>query len=58
MSNKVEVDLISRDPNALNHHIQVMFDDIIAEPEGIRSADWFLFFTLVSDATQILYSKY
>jgi hypothetical protein len=52
MPGKVEVDLISRDPNDLNNHIQVMFDDVLAEPEGIRSADWFVHYL-----KQILFSN-
>ncbi|XP_064606148.1 caveolin-1-like [Liolophura sinensis] len=34
-----EIDLISRDPNAINSHIQVAFEDVLAEPEGIHSFD-------------------
>ncbi|TRY62531.1 hypothetical protein TCAL_06295 [Tigriopus californicus] len=33
-------DLDNRDPNNLNEHLQVMWDDVIGEPEGIRSPDW------------------
>lgn len=33
-------DIDNRDPNNLNEHLQVMWDDIIGEPEGIRSPDW------------------
>jgi len=29
----------NRDVNELNKHLQVMWDDVIAEPEGIRSRD-------------------
>jgi hypothetical protein len=36
----VEIDLINRDPNVINNYIQVAFDDVIAEPEDIHSADW------------------
>ncbi|XP_037078196.1 caveolin-3-like [Pollicipes pollicipes] len=32
-------DMDTRDPNNLNLHLQVMWDDVIAEPEGIRSRD-------------------
>ncbi|XP_043466769.1 caveolin-3-like isoform X1 [Leptopilina heterotoma] len=32
-------DLEDRDPNNLNRHIQVTWDDIIGEPEGIRSPE-------------------
>merc|ERR1712154_570267 len=30
-------DMDNRDPNNLNEHLQVMWDDIIGEPEGIKS---------------------
>ncbi|XP_043283843.1 caveolin-3-like isoform X2 [Venturia canescens] len=33
------VDLEDRDPNNLNQHLQVMWDDVIGEPEGIRSPE-------------------
>ncbi|XP_069954026.1 caveolin-2-like isoform X2 [Cherax quadricarinatus] len=29
----------SRDPNNINSHIQIQWDDIIAEPEGLRTPD-------------------
>lgn len=32
-------DLEDRDPNSLNQHLQVMWDDVIGEPEGIRSPE-------------------
>ncbi|KAK7496229.1 hypothetical protein BaRGS_00012639 [Batillaria attramentaria] len=35
----VEVDLINRDPNNLNDHIKVAFEDVLAEPEGAHSID-------------------
>eukprot|EP00090_Calanus_glacialis_P017749 TRINITY_DN27563_c0_g1_i1.p1 TRINITY_DN27563_c0_g1~~TRINITY_DN27563_c0_g1_i1.p1 ORF type:complete len:154 (-),score=21.40 TRINITY_DN27563_c0_g1_i1:46-507(-) len=28
-----------RDPNRMNTHLQVMWDDLIGEPEGVRSID-------------------
>jgi hypothetical protein len=34
-----DIDLTYRDPNNLNNHIQVMFDDVLAEPEGAHSMD-------------------
>ncbi|KAL3852820.1 hypothetical protein ACJMK2_016435 [Sinanodonta woodiana] len=34
-----EPDLMNRDPNDLNNHIKVCFEDCIAEPEGVRSID-------------------
>merc|ERR1719336_2883557 len=33
------LDLAQRDPNNLNEHLQVMWDDVFGEPEGVRSAD-------------------
>ena len=30
-------DLNARDPNNLNEHLQVMWDDVFGEPEGVRS---------------------
>jgi hypothetical protein len=35
-----EIDLVNRDPNMMNAHVQVSFDDVLAEPEGAHSADW------------------
>ena len=32
-------DLSQRDPNNLNEHLQVMWDDVFGEPEGVRSND-------------------
>ncbi|XP_012230265.1 caveolin-3-like isoform X2 [Linepithema humile] len=32
-------ELEDRDPNSLNQHLQVMWDDVIGEPEGIRSPE-------------------
>merc|ERR1719510_1647736 len=31
--------LDQRDPNNLNEHLQVMWDDVFGEPEGVRSTD-------------------
>ncbi|KAH3892479.1 hypothetical protein DPMN_016597 [Dreissena polymorpha] len=41
------VDLINRDPNGINGHLQVAFEDVLGEPEGIRSIDcvWKMAFT-------------
>ncbi|KAK3585887.1 hypothetical protein CHS0354_038422 [Potamilus streckersoni] len=33
------VDLVNRDPNELNSHIKVNYEDVLAEPDGIRSFD-------------------
>ena len=32
-------DLNQRDPNNLNEHLQVMWDDVFGESEGVRSTD-------------------
>lgn len=32
-------DLNQRDPNNLNEHLQVLWDDVFGEPEGVRSND-------------------
>ncbi|XP_045164740.2 caveolin-1-like [Mercenaria mercenaria] len=34
-----EVDMDNRDPNSLNGHILVNFEDVFGEPEGVRSMD-------------------
>ena len=34
------LDMVNRDPNNMNGHIQVMFDDVLAEAEGAHSAEW------------------
>jgi hypothetical protein len=39
-----EIDLIERDPNNMNNYVQVVFDDVLAEPEGAHSADWSVIF--------------
>ncbi|CAB4056993.1 CAV3 [Lepeophtheirus salmonis] len=31
--------MMDRDPGKLNEHLQVMWDDIIGEPEGLRTID-------------------
>ncbi|XP_053377544.1 caveolin-1-like [Mercenaria mercenaria] len=36
---KMTLDMENRDPNDLNQHIKVMFEDVVAEPEGVRSMD-------------------
>jgi len=35
----VEVDLLNRDPNNLNDHVKVSFEDVLGEPEGAHSID-------------------
>jgi len=34
-----ELDLVNRDPNNINDHIKVSFEDVFAEPEGAHSMD-------------------
>ena len=34
------LDLSQRDPNNLNKHIQVMWEDVFGEPAGVRSIDF------------------
>ncbi|KAL8623145.1 hypothetical protein ACOMHN_063365 [Nucella lapillus] len=34
-----DLDLVNRDPNNINDHLKVAFEDILAEPELIRSID-------------------
>ncbi|KAF6027696.1 CAV1 [Bugula neritina] len=37
--NLAETDLVNRDPKSLNTHLQILYDDVIGEPEGAHSAD-------------------
>merc|ERR1739842_94095 len=39
MDNVTEIDLVNRDPNNINDHLKVQFEDILAEPEGAHSMD-------------------
>merc|ERR1711971_118002 len=32
-------DLVNRDPNSINDHLKVTFEDLLAEPEGAHSMD-------------------
>jgi len=34
-----EIDLVNRDPNNINDHIKVEFEDILAEPDSTHSID-------------------
>jgi len=34
-----ELDLVNRDPNSLNDHVKVAFEDVLAEPDGAHSID-------------------
>ncbi|BFZ08381.1 hypothetical protein BsWGS_11420 [Bradybaena similaris] len=33
------VDMVNRDPNGLNDHVKVHFDEVLAEPDGAHSID-------------------
>ncbi|KAL4226705.1 Caveolin-1 [Mactra antiquata] len=41
------LDMVNRDPNNLNDHLKVQFEDVFGEPEGARSIDcvWKLSYT-------------
>merc|ERR1712154_559611 len=34
-----ELDMVNRDPNNINDHLKVTFEDVLAEPEGAHSMD-------------------
>ncbi|OAF66677.1 Caveolin-2 [Intoshia linei] len=41
MSISVEdIDLINRDPHNINDHVMIVYEDVFAEPEGIKSPEW------------------
>ncbi|XP_052250505.1 caveolin-3-like [Dreissena polymorpha] len=42
-----ELDLVNRDPNSINDHLQCKFEDVFAEPDGTHSIDcvWKLAYT-------------
>lgn len=39
MPESKEPDMEQRDPRNINEHIKVQFEDVLAEPEGVRSID-------------------
>ncbi|XP_005109533.1 caveolin-1 [Aplysia californica] len=39
MSQAEDLDMDNRDPNNLNDHVKVSFDEVLGEPDGIRSMD-------------------
>ena len=39
MSQEKEPDMEQRDPRNINEHVKVRFDEVLAEPEGVRSID-------------------
>ncbi|XP_059167735.1 caveolin-1-like [Physella acuta] len=34
---KLDIDVINRDPNSINDHVKVAFEDVLAEPDGGHS---------------------
>ncbi|KAK7089313.1 caveolin-3-like [Littorina saxatilis] len=34
-----EIDMVNRDPNNVNDHLKVAYEDVIAEPDGAHSID-------------------
>ena len=34
-----QLNMQNRDPNSMNAHVQVQFDDVLAEPAGAHSAE-------------------
>ncbi|XP_034308282.1 caveolin-1-like [Magallana gigas] len=34
-----ELDMVDRDPNGINSHVKVAFEDVLAEPDGAHSID-------------------
>lgn len=43
-----QLNMDNRDPNNMNLHVQVMFDDVLAEVEGAHSAEWYELFNILS----------
>ncbi|KAL4226694.1 hypothetical protein ACF0H5_014674 [Mactra antiquata] len=39
MAQQQQLDMENRDPNNLNDHLQVSFEDVFGEPEGVRAMD-------------------
>uniref|UniRef100_A0A6A7G7X6 Caveolin n=1 Tax=Hirondellea gigas TaxID=1518452 RepID=A0A6A7G7X6_9CRUS len=39
MGSGPQFDMDNRDPNNLNPHLQIMWDDIVGEPEGLKTPD-------------------
>ncbi|XP_071083185.1 caveolin-3-like [Haliotis cracherodii] len=39
MAEQSTIDLENRDPNNINDHLKVQFEDVLAEPEGAHSID-------------------
>ncbi|XP_013086022.2 caveolin-1-like [Biomphalaria glabrata] len=37
MCSKVDIDMVNRDPNDINLHVKVAYEDVIAEPDGAHS---------------------
>ncbi|XP_076469445.1 caveolin-1-like [Babylonia areolata] len=34
-----QLDMVNRDPNNINDHLKVAFEDVIAEPDGVHTID-------------------
>jgi len=53
-----ELDMIKRDPNDLNDHIKVTFEDVLGEPDGAHSMDcvWRLSYRCFSGGRSCCYA--
>ncbi|KAL8574222.1 hypothetical protein ACOMHN_027876 [Nucella lapillus] len=51
-------DMADRDPNNINDHLKVSFEDVIAEPEGVHSMDccWVCAFNSFNCAKKFCYN--
>ncbi|XP_064632087.1 caveolin-3-like [Lineus longissimus] len=47
-----KVDTVDRDPTKMNDHVRIMFEDVIAEPEGSHSfrSVWLVSFTIFTES--------
>ncbi|KAL4226703.1 Caveolin-1 [Mactra antiquata] len=52
-----EVDMVNRDPNNINDHLKVSFEDVLGEPDSIHSIDcvWKVSFTCFNCWLNICY---
>jgi hypothetical protein len=57
MAEEKELDMVNRDPNSINEHIKVAWEDVIAEPDGAHSIDcvWSLAYKCFSGGLKICY---
>ena len=53
-----EVDLLNRDPNELNGHIKASFEDVLSEPDGVKSVEciWLNSYACFSGGRNCCYS--